>query len=314
MPVMVSPDWLGRRIVLRYRRLDTGGQPLSDLVGELIELTGSTATVATRSGPVTVGLDRLVAARPVAADRRQILELERISRRGWRAAQVDELDGWLLHADRGWTGRANSVLPLRTPGRPIAELLAEVGSYYRQRDLVAQIQVPMPARGLLDAELAGRCWTIQRPTAVLTRRLQPDGAGEPASSIELARLPSADWLAGYHYRGGDPLPEHAVQLLSRHDCVRFAALRDGGGVIGIARGTVDEGWLGVTAVEVAPDQRRSGVASALMRALQGWACGVGASRSYLQVDAGNAAALALYRRLGFIEHHRYHYRVWPGGL
>jgi hypothetical protein len=29
------------------------------------------------------------------------------------------------------------------------------------------------------------------------------------------------------------------------------------------------------------------------------------------VVAGNAPALALYRRAGFIEHHRYHYRRRP---
>jgi GNAT superfamily N-acetyltransferase len=74
---------------------------------------------------------------------------------------------------------------------------------------------------------------------------------------------------------------------------------------------VDEGWLGVTAVEVAAGHRRSGVASALMRALQDWGRGHGASRCYLQVDADNCAALAFYQRLGFISHHRYHYRIAP---
>jgi ribosomal protein S18 acetylase RimI-like enzyme len=48
-----------------------------------------------------------------------------------------------------------------------------------------------------------------------------------------------------------------------------------------------------------------------MAALQGWAAGAGASSAYLQVAAGNGPALALYRRAGFIEHHRYHYRRRP---
>jgi len=61
-------------------------------------------------------------------------------------------------------------------------------------------------------------------------------------------------------------------------------------------------------VTVAAEHRRRGLATALMAALQGWAAERGAHSVYLQVTAGNAAARALYRRSGFIEHHRYHYR------
>jgi N-acetylglutamate synthase len=42
--------------------------------------------------------------------------------------------------------------------------------------------------------------------------------------------------------------------------------------------------------------------------VQDWAAGRGAHSVYLQVVASNAPARALYRRTGFIEHHRYHYR------
>ena len=44
-----------------------------------------------------------------------------------------------------------------------------------------------------------------------------------------------------------------------------------------------------------------------------WAVERGARWCYLQVVASNDPARALYRRLGFIEHHRYHYRRPPVG-
>jgi ribosomal protein S18 acetylase RimI-like enzyme len=314
MPVMLSARLLGRRVVLRYRRSDGVVPPLSDVVGELVSLTDGAAVVAGPDGPVTVERAAIVAARAVAPHRREILELQRIARLGWRAAEVAELDGWQLYADQGWTGRANSVLPLSTPHRPLPQLLAEAGRFYAEHGLPLLIQIPLPARGLLDAELAGRCWTLQRPTVVLTlpiagsvRPAQPPGDAE----VLLEEAPSAAWLAGYRYRGGRP-PEHAVRLLTRHDRVRFATARRAGAVAGVARGTVDEGWLGVTAVEVAPEHRRSGVGSALMAALLAWGADRGATSCYLQVETGNSAALTFYERLGFTEHHRYHYRLAPG--
>lgn len=308
---MLSTGLVGRRIVLRYRRQDGMLPPLSDVVGELTSLTSTTAIVAGPHGLVTVDRAAIVAARAVAPHRRQILQLERIARLGWRAAEVVDLDGWLLHADLGWTGRANSVLPLVTPHRPLGELLAAAGRFYAERGLPLQVQLPLPARGLLDAELAGRCWTLQRPTIMLTAPLGSPPAGRGAGEqVRLDPAPSPDWLAGYHYRGGS-LPEHAVRLLTRHDRVSFASLHRDGSVVGIARGAVDEDWLGVTAVEVAPHHRRSGVAGALMRALLDWGRSQGASRCYLQVDEPNSEALAFYQQLGFIEHHRYHYRLAP---
>ena len=306
---------------MRYRRQDGIVPPLSDVVGELTSLTPTTAIVTGPHGPVTVERAAIVAARTVGPHRRQILELERVARRGWRAAEVLDLDGWLLHADQGWTGRANSILPLGTPHRPLPGLLADAARFYAERGLPLQIGVPLPARGLLDAELAGRCWTLERPTVVLTapagnppeRTGEPVAAGEP---VAIESAPSAAWLAAYHYRPsqGAPLPGHAVRLLTRHDRVGFASLSRNGSVAGIARGTVDDGWLGVTAVEVAAEHRRSGVATALLRALRDWGLSQGATSCYLQVEEGNSAAFALYQRLGFIPHHRYHYRVAPATI
>ncbi|HEU5270016.1 MAG TPA: GNAT family N-acetyltransferase [Jatrophihabitans sp.] len=336
---MLSEELVGRQIVLRYHRGEPAGRPpLSDLVGELIELSAEAATVRTRSGQLrTVPLSNVLIAKPVGASRREILQLARIGRLGWRAAHRTELDGWLLSADHGWTGRANSVLPLRMPDRPLDELLAAARAFYAEHGLPLQLQLPLPARAQLDGVLASRGWPRGRPAVVLTRRLAgPSGGAAPLAGpateeppvgpateeppvgpatadrppVELAGAPDDDWLAGYHYRGG-PLPEHARQLLLRHDLVTFASIRLGGRTVAIARGCVDAGWLGITSVEVAPDCRRHGLATALVTRLAGWAAARGAVHCYLQVDENNQPALALYARLGFIEHHRYHYRAEP---
>jgi GNAT superfamily N-acetyltransferase len=252
-------------------------------------------------------------AKPVGASRREILQLARIGRLGWRAAHQAELDGWLLSADQGWTGRANSALPLRMPNRPLPDLLDAARDFYARHGLPLQLQLPLPARQLLDGELAAHGWIRQRPAVVLTERLDRlagtshRNAGPP---IQLAPAPDDGWLAACSYRG-NPLPDNARQLLLRHDTVAFASIRLAGRTVAVARGCVDEGWLGVTSVQVAPDCRRQGLASRLVERLAGWATGHGAVNCYLQVDEANQSALALYARLGFIEHHRYHYRAEP---
>jgi ribosomal protein S18 acetylase RimI-like enzyme len=81
--------------------------------------------------------------------------------------------------------------------------------------------------------------------------------------------------------------------------------------VATGRGVVDEGWLGVACVEVAPDARRRGLASAIMAALWSWGREQGATRSYLQVESDNAAALAMYAAQGYWPHHDYRYRVEP---
>jgi GNAT superfamily N-acetyltransferase len=316
MPLVIDESALGRRVVVRYRRTDPGGAPpLSDVVGELRAVDQNALTVLTGRGARTIPTSSVVTARIVAPDRGRVLDLERVAARGWRPAETIELDGWLLRANSGWTARGNSALPLATPGRPIATMLADVLDFYAARSLDALIQVPLPARGMLDAELAQRCWTIASPVVVLTKALPrgepPAGTGAGGVPVLLESVLSPVWQAGYHVRGGQ-LSEAARSLLSRHENVRFASIQTGGETVAIGRAVVDEGWAGITALEVAHPHRGRGLAVGVMTALEDWAVQQGASHAYLQVTATNSAALGLYRRLGYTEHHRYHYRRAPG--
>jgi GNAT superfamily N-acetyltransferase len=289
--------------------IDAGGTRYSDVVGDLLALTDETALVETRRGPVEVAVADVAIARVAPPSTADELALEAVAAAGWQPAETGRVGGWLLRASGGFTARGNSVLPLRAPGMPLDEALDAAGAWYAERGLPLMLQVPTEARRLLDAELGGRGWPARGAAHVLAARLDALHVATADTRVELAAAPDEAWLG--RYRGGAATDPTARALLVRHEHVTFAAVRDGADVVAIGRGALDQGWLGVAAVEVAPDRRRQGLAGAIMAALCAWGREQGAVRSYLQVETDNSPALALYERLGYWLHHTYQYRVSP---
>jgi ribosomal protein S18 acetylase RimI-like enzyme len=171
--------------------------------------------------------------------------------------------------------------------------------------------VPLPGAEAADEAFAAAGWTRGEDVLVLSAAI---GAwAGPATRVDLAEAPDAGWLAGYRYRG-TPLPAVAADILTRADRPVFASVRlepDPAPPAAVGRGVLVEGWLCVTAVTVDDRFRRRGLATAVMAALGAWARADGGTSCVLQVAASNAPAIALYDRLGFTEHHRYHYRLAP---
>jgi N-acetylglutamate synthase len=311
MPVVVEPSWLGRRVSIR-RVLDhfsEGRVQFGDVVGDLAGLDAQTAVVLTRSGPVEVDRGRIALARLVPPSTADELALEAVAARGLRPADEYRLGGWVLRANGGFTHRANSLLPLGRPDRPLDEALEFAHDWYTERRLPVQVHLPVEARRLLDAELGERGWPADQHTQVLVARLAALTPATDAPPVELATTPDDAWLA--LYRGGQGLAEPARSLLTRHETVAFASLRLDGRTVAVGRAAVDDGWLGVMAVEVEPAYRRQGLAGAVMAALWQWGAQRNAERGYLQVSADNAPAIALYEKLGYWLHHDYHYRREP---
>jgi GNAT superfamily N-acetyltransferase len=251
-----------------------------------------------------------------------MLELERVAAAHWRGTEQERLGQWLLRAADGFTGRANSALPLGDPGAPLDEALDYVSGWYRARGLPAMIAVPLPlplpddgsAPGL-DAELADRGWAVRPGPAfvmVADLPLAAAGSGLPAGGVVAADAsPDEAWLARYHYRGADTQPPVMRDVLTSATDQAFISIRAESGVLAIARLSIAEGWAGLTAVEVDPGRRRAGLGRAITEAACAEAVGRGARRVFLQVEVGNAGARALYERSGFRYSHRYHYRIAP---
>lgn len=282
----------------------------ADVVGDLAGLGTDRAVVDTRQGLVEVPLDAVAIARLAPPSTADELALERVAAQGLRPAEAEELGGWRLRADHGFTRRANSVLPLRQPGLALDEALGRAHDWYAARGLPLRVHVPVEARRLLDAELGERGWPADQHTHVFAGRINAlHAAPVDAPAADIADSPSEEWLT--LYRGGHGLTDTGRALLTRHDCVGFATLHMDGRAVAVGRGAVDGEWLGVMAVEVEPSYRRQGLAGAVMSALWRWGTAHGAVRSYLQVMADNAPAVALYEKLGYWVHHDYHYRTEP---
>jgi GNAT superfamily N-acetyltransferase len=244
-------------------------------------------------------------------------DLERLAARTWRGLEEEPYGDWLLRAGGGFTGRANSVLVVGEPPEPLDRAVATVTRWYEQRGLRPCAYVPSPGGETADAALAEAGWSRPEDNVVLTAPLADWAA--PHVAVALAAEPDDAWLAGYRYRG-TPLPPVARDVLVNADDPVFASIRlepEPAPLAAVARGVRVGEWLVVTAVTVDERYRRNGLATAVMSALGEWAGERGARCCLLQVASSNEPALALYERLGFTEHHRYHYRLGaepvPGG-
>jgi GNAT superfamily N-acetyltransferase len=249
-----------------------------------------------------------------ADDAAVVLALEEQMAATWVPLERQWLGRWLLRAGRGWTGRANSVLPLGDPGCALDEAIAAVVSWYAARDLRPMVAVPLPVLDDLAAALRERGWQRQWGALVMTVAVDDILARLPQRMdlppVTVATEPDDAWLAAYHYRGG-PLPPHAVAILRAGD-PRFASVREDGAVLAIGRFVVHDGMVGITAMEVAESQRRRGLGAHLLRGAIAAGSAAGARLAWLQVDHSNDPAQALYTAAGFTRHHSYDYYA-PAG-
>ncbi|GGS11136.1 GNAT family N-acetyltransferase [Streptomyces parvus] len=319
LEVRITPADVGKRVSVR-RRTNSGGtgEEFTDAVGVLTSWNDGVVSITRKSGEtVHIVESSLVAGKvvPAAPARRRgpaasFDEMAAVTARAWQPVESEALGDWRLRAAGGFTRRANSVLPLGDPGLPLGEALGRVRRWYEERGLPAYVQTATGAEGtqeLLCAELEGHGWRREVSAEVRIAALAPVGDREAeVSAVRLTREPDAAWLARYQ-RFSTPGP-HVLRVLGSGPSVWFATVPGSGEAPdAIGRCVVDGRWAGFMAVEVAPEQRRRGLATTVMTALARRALDEGASAAWLQVEEDNEGARALYDGMGFAGHHRYHH-------
>lgn len=310
---------VGHRVVVRRVVGVRNDRPLySDALGELVEITETDLTIATSKGPLRVPLNEIHRAKRVPPTRRpnatDVIALELAANDAWPAPVQERLGGWLLRAADGWTGRGNSALPIGDPDRPLEAAIDAVQRWYLARGAQPLINTPLPLAAPVGVALDARGWSARPLTLVQTAPLRSILDATPARArVDLTRTPSDAWLEIAAGRKGG-LPDAARHILTAVRQIRFAHVYDDSGtLLATGRGTVTgEGrWLGLALIEVVPEARRGGLAQEVIGALARWAAESGASRTFLQVEERNAAAVALYSKLGFTTHHSYLTREGP---
>lgn len=313
----------GSRMAIRTRipGAEPPGPTLTDTVGEVVALDDETVVVRTRAGDVSLERALVTAARVIpprpgrrGAPHRAITveDLQRVMTKGNPGLEVGWLGrpgrGWMLRAAGGFTARANSALPLGDPGVPDDEAVAEVRSWYAERGLVPTIQLPLPLHVGWDDDPFARSltedgWGRSKEALVLTARLTdvpiPEGGG-----VEVSEVLTDEWVGAADPRAAEH-GDVARAVLEASSGPRFLLAREGDEVVGAARASVGDGWTGVFSVRVRTERRERGLGRQLTAAAAATGAAEGASLVYLQVEEDNAPALALYRSMGFTEHHRY---------
>jgi N-acetylglutamate synthase len=310
--IVLDASDLGHRVVVRRIVGKRGDRPVfSDALGQLTDVSETHFTVRTADGPVRIPKEHVATAKRVPDQRaRSATErLELVAAQGWPAPDTGRLGDWLLRAASGWTARGNSALAVGDPGRTVGEAVDAVVDWYTARDLRPAISVPRPLGGRIMPELDRRGWTSAPETLVQTAPLEP--LARPDGAVRVDAGADETWLAHVGGRKGG-LPAAARHILTAPPQVGFASgYTDRGVLAATGRGVVTGDWLGISVVGVTPEHRRQGWARRVTRALGAWALARGATRGYLQVEAHNEPALALYAGLGFTTAHGYVVRAAP---
>lgn len=219
----------------------------------------------------------------------------------WPAAVTEERNGWFYLAAGGVTGRVNAAWPLGWTGRDIGAAIEDVERWYAARNLAPRFKLTDGAIAPEDLRehLAARGYAPVMPTLVMTRPLQVAPGAYDGVDLAPAIPPLFDQALRESTTDPDDLEERRSIARRVPSPAAFAVREIEGRPAAVGASAIAGKLAGVFLMRTVPDQRRRGHAMHILRALLDWAAAHGAETAFLQVDAGNMPAIALYERQGF---------------
>lgn len=246
-----------------------------------------------------------------------IRALELAGYASWPAKQVIEDGDWLIRlAPQLPYKRTNSINCLNIDDDlQTLERLEKALVIFAENDVQPTLRTtPLTPTALKNAT-CGPTWSQPHSETLVMTAIVDQTWEHPASKqsgIEYLQQPTTDWIADYMTltKGSAIDPDTIAETLSKIEPpVRFLRLQRDGACLGVAVSVVHENLVGLFGLAVSKTARRQGLGRLLSTAALGLGVGHDAHTAWLQVEADNPAALALYTSLGFRERYRYAYRT-----
>ena len=244
-----------------------------------------------------------------------MIDARRVEEAGLNAMQTQRqlfYDGWLLRVSPGTAKRGRSVNAHFGSTLPLAAKIDHCERIYRERELPTLYRMtPFVAPTGLERALEARGYAPFETT--LVQAVELDGTALPVpsrGSVELVDASADAFVDAVAALRGSSAPQrdaHRERLgHSPLDGRHVVAVVDGVPV-GAGKTAREGDIVGVFDLVTAEHARGRGIATMLVARLLARAWDRGARLAYLQVDANNAPALAIYRRFGFATLYTYHY-------
>ena len=247
---------------------------------------------------------------------RTISDIEYLASHCWPAKEIERYQGWIIHWNDGVTWRGNSVLPIGEPSDIMLEdAIDYVIKFYNGRDTPAAFKITEESKPEdLDETLEEMGFEKRMMTHMQTIPISELAALDLIVGVDLLRVTdeSIDTLIHRSERS-----EFALE--ARRDIIhhiegekKIARVMIDGQIAGVGLGVVEEDMLGLFSVRTMPEYQHRGVGWSISCALGMWGEETGADTGFLQVEADNSPALALYSSMGFKTKYTYWYRILDG--
>lgn len=234
--------------------------------------------------------------------------------------QQSRVDGWLLRLSPGKAKRSRCVNALAEGALPLPELLARCQQSFAAAGLPLLVRItPYSQPADLDARLTAMGWSKIDEALVMVRASLDD---LPPIAFPSGTLMTAMDAPGFAQCVGELRSSSASEIAAHTErlvassaqyqafCLRRNTIR-GWELLSCGQMAREGDLVGLYDIATVAALQGQGHASRLCLALLHEARSQGARHAYLQVDPNNAPAMAVYRRLGFVEAYRYHFRQAP---